>query len=281
VGDWFTKRTPAGVAEGERRDLPEGLWVKCDGCGEIVYREEVDRNLGVCPHCAHHFRLGARRRLETVCDGGSFEERDADLAPADPLGFRDSKRYVDRLEAGRAAAGMADALLAGVGRIEGREVSFGAFDFEFMGGSMGAVVGEKVARIFERAVERRAPAVIFSCSGGARMQEGIFSLMQMAKTSVALRRLREARLPYVSVLCNPTTGGVAASFAMQGDVHVAEPGALVGFAGPRVIEQTIREKLPEGFQRSEFLLAHGMVDLIVDRREMRATLSRILRLLAG
>jgi acetyl-CoA carboxylase carboxyl transferase subunit beta len=276
---WFSKKTPARKSEAERKDLPEGLWLKCDGCQEILYREDVDRNAGVCPRCGHHHRIPARQRLALLLDEGSFEERDADLEPRDPLGFQDAKPYPERLRQGRESAGVADALLAGLGRLEGRLVSVGVFEFAFMGGSMGAVVGEKVARLFERSLAERAPALVFSCSGGARMQEGIFSLMQMAKTSVALARLREARIPYVSVLLDPTTGGVAASFAMQGDVHVAEPGALIGFAGPRVIEQTIREKLPEGFQRSEFVLAHGMVDLIVDRREMRPKLAQILRLL--
>ena len=264
----------------ERRDLSENLWVKCLGCHEILYREELDRQHGVCPKCAHHHRLEARARLALLLDPESFDEADADLLPRDPLGFVDSKSYRHRLDASFDGVGMADALVAGMGRIEGVPASVGVFEFAFMGGSMGAVVGEKVARVFERALAQRCAAVVFSCSGGARMQEGIFSLMQMAKTSVALTRLREARLPYISVLLDPTTGGVAASFAMQGDVQIAEPGALIGFAGPRVIQQTIGEKLPEGFQRAEFLLGHGMLDLIVDRRELRPTLARILRWLA-
>jgi acetyl-CoA carboxylase carboxyl transferase subunit beta len=258
-------------------NLSESLWMKCEGCHEILYREEASRQQNVCPHCGHHHRLGARERLGWLLDPGSFEEADADLVSKDTLHFVDSKPYPARLMASTQTTGIADALVAGMGTIDGHPCSIGVFEFAFMGGSMGSVVGEKVARVFERALVRRCPAVVFSCSGGARMQEGIFSLMQMAKTSVALARLREAGIAYLSVLLDPTTGGVAASFAMQGDVHLAEPGALIGFAGPRVIQQTIGEKLPEGFQRAEFLLAHGMIDLIVDRREMRGRLAQLLR----
>lgn len=273
---WFSKRNAARTPESERRELPDGLWRKCDGCHEAIYHEELARNFGVCPKCSHHHRLGARMRLEALCDPGSFMEYDRDLIAANPLDFTDQKPYAQRIEQSRRQTGENDALVAGMARIERQPCSVGVFEFSFMGGSMGAVVGEKVARVFERAREHRCAAIVFSCSGGARMQEGVFSLMQMAKTSVALARLREARLPYISVMLDPTTGGVAASFAMQGDIHIAEPGALIGFAGPRVIEQTIREKLPEGFQRAEFLLGHGMVDFVVDRRGMRQKLSQLL-----
>ncbi len=257
----------------------EGLWNKCDGCGEVVYKAEWERNWNVCPSCGHHEALPVRRRLEMVLDPGSFQELDAELNPQDPLGFADSKKYKDRLRSTYKATGLRDAFISGVGTIDGKPVSLGSFAFEFMGGSMGSVVGEKVARVFDRAYERRIPSIVFSSTGGARMQEGIFSLMQMAKTSAALNRLRSVRKPYVSVMLHPTTGGVAASFAWLGDVVIAEPKALIGFAGPRVIEQTIREKLPPGFQRSEFLVEHGMVDAIVPRLELRARLSQLLSLL--
>jgi acetyl-CoA carboxylase carboxyl transferase subunit beta len=257
----------------------EGLWNKCDGCGEIVYRQDWERNWNVCPSCGHHDPLPVKRRLEMVLDPGSFQELDADLAPQDPLGFSDQKRYRDRLKSTYKKTSLRDAFVSGVGAIDGRPVSLGSFAFEFMGGSMGSVVGEKVARVIDRAFERRIACIVFSSTGGARMQEGIFSLMQMAKTSAALNRFRAVRKPYVSVMLHPTTGGVAASFAWLGDVIIAEPKALIGFAGPRVIEQTIREKLPEGFQRSEFLLEHGMIDAIVPRPEMRDKLAQILGLL--
>jgi acetyl-CoA carboxylase carboxyl transferase subunit beta len=274
---WFSKQNaPTGAAEAERREVPDGLWAKCDGCAEILYREELEKSAMVCSKCGHHHRLSARARIALLVDEGSFEERDSELVSDDPLTFVDSKPYAERAVASQRAVGERDALVSGRARIAGIPCSIGVFEFAFMGGSMGAVVGEKVARVFERAVAERCAAIVFSCSGGARMQEGIFSLMQMAKTSAALAKLRAARLPYVSVLLDPTTGGVAASFAMQGDIHLAEPGALIGFAGPRVIEQTIREKLPEGFQRSEFLLEHGMVDAVVDRRELRDRLAHIL-----
>jgi acetyl-CoA carboxylase carboxyl transferase subunit beta len=257
----------------------EGIWNKCDGCGEVVYKAEWERNWNVCPACGHHEALPVRRRLEMVLDPGSFQELDAELTPQDPLGFVDSKKYKDRLRGTYKATGLRDAFISGVGTIDGKPVSLGCFAFEFMGGSMGSVVGEKVARVFDRAYERRIPSIVFSSTGGARMQEGIFSLMQMAKTSAALNRLRSVRKPYVSVMRHPTTGGVAASFAWLGDVVLAEPKALIGFAGPRVIEQTIREKLPPGFQRSEFLLEHGMIDAIVHRHELRDRLAQLLGLL--
>jgi len=280
---WFSKKKP--VRSAPRADAAaapasrmHGLWVKCEQCEEIIYRQEVERNWNVCPHCQHHLQWPARARLEALLDPGSFEEFDRGLEPQDPLGFSDSKRYKDRLRATRKALGENDAFVAGVGRLEGHTVSVGCFLFEFMGGSMGSVVGEKITRVFERAYDLRCPAIVFSASGGARMQEGIFSLMQMAKTSAAIARFREVQKPYVSVLLNPTTGGVAASFAWLGDVMLAEPKALIGFAGPRVIEQTIRQKLPEGFQRSEFLLDHGMIDAIVPRRELRTKLGQVVGL---
>ena len=280
---WFSKKKPVRSAPREPAAAPaasrmHGLWVKCEQCEEIIYRQEVERNWNVCPHCQHHLPWPARARLEALLDPGSFEEFDRGLEPQDPLGFSDSKKYRDRLKSTRKALGENDAFVAGVGRLEGHTVSVGCFLFEFMGGSMGSVVGEKITRVFERAHDLRCPAIVFSASGGARMQEGIFSLMQMAKTSAAIARFREVQKPYVSVLLNPTTGGVAASFAWLGDVMLAEPKALIGFAGPRVIEQTIRQKLPEGFQRSEFLLEHGMIDAIVPRRELRTKLGQVVGL---
>jgi acetyl-CoA carboxylase carboxyl transferase subunit beta len=280
---WFSKKQEPRIArtdeDAERPSRMRGLWAKCEQCDEIIYREEIEKNLNVCPNCGHHMPWPARTRLQTILDSGSFEELDKDMEPQDPLGFTDSKKYRDRLRSTRKVTGERDAFVAGVGSIDGRRVSAGCFLFEFMGGSMGSVVGEKVARLFERAVEFECPAVIFSASGGARMQEGIFSLMQMAKTSVALARFREVRKPYISVLLHPTTGGVAASFSWLGDVVLAEPKALIGFAGPRVIEQTIRQKLPDGFQRSEFLKEHGMIDAIVHRKDLRSRLGQLLSLL--
>ncbi len=281
---WYSKhkklKTPEPAAAGPVSARLEALWTKCDGCGQLAYTSEWERNWNVCPKCGHHAPLPVRRRLEMVLDPGSFQELEADLSPQDPLGFVDSKKYRDRLKSTYKTSGLREAFTSGVGTVDGRAVSLGSFAFEFMGGSMGSVVGEKVARVFDRAYERRTPAVVFSSTGGARMQEGIFSLMQMAKTSAALHRFRAVRKPYISVMLHPTTGGVAASFAWLGDVVIAEPRALIGFAGPRVIEQTIREKLPPGFQRSEFLLEHGMIDAIVPRPEMRAQLSKLLELLS-
>ncbi len=282
---WFSKQkkvkakesTPAAPVPAKKG---EGLWYQCDACNEVTARADWEKNWNVCPSCGQHDALPVRRRLELVLDPGSFQELDAELAPADPLGFSDSKKYKDRARASFKNTGLRDAFVSGTGAISGQPVSVGCFAFEFMGGSMGSVVGEKIARVFDRATERRIPAVVFSSSGGARMQEGIFSLMQMAKTSAAINRFRSVRKPYVSVLLHPTTGGVAASFAWLGDVVVAEPKALIGFAGPRVIEQTIREKLPPGFQRSEFLLEHGMIDAIVPRHTMREKLAQLLSLLA-
>jgi acetyl-CoA carboxylase carboxyl transferase subunit beta len=274
---WFKKvRKPIEPQAKKESRVPEGLWVKCPSCGEIIYNKDLAATLSVCPKCAHHFRLGASDRLRTLFDG-DWDEFDAGLQSTDPLQFVDTKPYGSRLTASIGATGLKDAVICAIGRIEGIETSAAAMEYSFIGGSMGVVVGEKITRAIERAIERRLPVVIVSSSGGARMMEGALSLMQMAKISGALARLDRARLPYISVLTDPTTGGVTASFAMLGDVNIAEPKALIGFAGPRVIEQTIRQKLPEGFQRSEFLLEHGMLDMVVDRRDLKATIARVLR----
>jgi acetyl-CoA carboxylase carboxyl transferase subunit beta len=257
----------------------EDIWSKCPSCKEITFRKEVERNLNVCPKCGHHFRLTVGQRLSISIDRGSWREVMAELAVGDPLGFVDSKPYPARMEQARARSHRNDAVVVGIGKIENRPVAVGVMDFEFMGGSMGVVVGEKLARLFDLACERKLPVIVFAASGGARMQEGALSLMQMAKVSAAIARLRDARLPYISVLCDPTTGGVAASFAMLGDLNISEPGALIGFAGRRVTEQTAGQQLPADFQRSEFLLAHGMLDAIVPRHQMRFTLARILAML--
>jgi acetyl-CoA carboxylase carboxyl transferase subunit beta len=277
---WFRKdHSPLQPSEQESR-VPEGLWIKCTSCKEILYRKEVVQNLSVCPKCAFHFRISARERLEVLFDA-AWEEFDQGLVSADPLAFRDTKPYAARLKEGRAKTNSWDALVSAVGEMEGLRVVVAAMEYGFIGGSMGVVVGEKVTRAIERAEKERLPLVVVSCSGGARMMEGTLSLMQMAKISAALARLDEAGLPFVSLLTDPTTGGVTASYAMLGDLNVAEPGALIGFAGPRVIEQTIRQKLPEGFQRAEFLLEHGMLDLVVDRRELKKTLARCIRFLSN
>jgi acetyl-CoA carboxylase carboxyl transferase subunit beta len=276
---WYKREDREDDLSEEKRSVPAGVFTKCPGCRAVLDTDNLGNNNNVCPQCQHHFPLASARRLELILDPGSFVEADASIESVDPLGFRDSKKYGDRLRAARRASGGADAVRAGSGRIEGTPVEIGVFVFEFMGGSMGSVVGEKVTRIFERALERRAAALVFSASGGARMQEGVLSLMQMAKTSAALGRLREVGLPYISVLLNPTTGGVAASFAMLGDVILAEPKALIAFAGARVIQNTIRQRLPPGFQRAEFLLEHGFLDKIVHRNETRTTLANLLRLL--
>jgi len=274
---WFKKsRKPLEGPADKSSKIPEGLWVKCPGCAQVIYNKDLATNLQVCPKCGHHFRLSSLERVRMLFDDGVYEEHDADLASTDPLQFTDTKPYGARLKAGRTATGMKDALLSATGRIEGRRAVVCAMEYGFIGGSMGVVVGEKVTRGIERAIEERLPVIVVSCSGGARMMEGALSLMQMAKISAALARLDRARLPYLSVLTDPTTGGVTASFAMLGDLNIAEPRALIGFAGPRVIEQTIRQKLPEGFQRSEFLLEHGFVDLVVDRRELKAAIARAL-----
>jgi acetyl-CoA carboxylase carboxyl transferase subunit beta len=277
---WFTKtRKPMAPSDKASR-VPEGLYVKCPGCAQLIYHKDLAANLGVCPRCAHHFKMSATERLAMLFDG-EHEVHDPGLLSTDPLEFTDTKPYKDRLQASIAATGMNDAVVTATGRLEGIETVIASMEYSFIGGSMGVVVGEKVTRAIERAIARRAPMIIVSCSGGARMMEGALSLMQMAKTSAALARLDRARLPFISVLTDPTTGGVTASFAMLGDLNIAEPKALIGFAGPRVIEQTIRQKLPEGFQRSEFLLDHGMIDMIVDRRELKATIARALRFMGA
>jgi acetyl-CoA carboxylase carboxyl transferase subunit beta len=273
---WFKKERPesaASEAPAKKVKIPEGLWVKCDNCKEIIYRKEVDKNFKVCPKCDYHFRITASERLPYLVDEGSFLEVEDGLSPKDFLGFKD---YKDKLKSSRKKTGLKDAVISGEAKIGGRPVSLVIMDFNFMGGSMGSVVGEKIARAVERAIEKRTPFVSVASSGGARMQEGILSLMQMAKTSAAVARLGDAGLPFISVLTDPTFGGVTASFAMLGDLIVAEPKSLIGFAGPRVIEQTIKQQLPSGFQRAEFLLDHGMIDMIVPRKEMRAILGKIL-----
>jgi acetyl-CoA carboxylase carboxyl transferase subunit beta len=278
---WFKKtRKPiaAGVEKPSR--VPEGLWVKCPGCAQAIYNKDLGTNLSVCPKCAHHFRINAGDRLRMLFDGG-WTEHDPDLVSTDPLQFTDLKSYKSRLAAGRDATGVKDAVVVGSGLLEGLPVVIAAHEYGFIGGSMGVVVGEKITRAIERAIAERRSMIIVCASGGARMMEGALSLMQMAKISGALARLDRARLPYVAVLTDPTTGGVTASFAMLGDLNIAEPKAQIGFAGPRVIEQTIRQKLPEGFQRSEFLVEKGMLDFIVDRREMKATIARALRFMGA
>ena len=278
---WFRKQRRAKRPVGDRQLDTAGLWTKCNNCREIVYRKEILRNASVCPKCDYHFRISATQRLTTLSDGGEWQEFGAELAPVDSLRFRDQKRYTERIKQYQERTGLKDAVISADGTIEGQPVVMAVMEYAFMGGSMGSVVGEKITRAAERALERRVPLIVVSCSGGARMQEGAQSLMQMAKISAALAKLADAGLPYVSVLTDPTTGGVTASYAMLGDVNIAEPRALIGFAGPRVIEQTIREKLPEGFQRSEFLLEHGMLDMVVPRSELKATLARTLRHLTG
>lgn len=277
---WFKKEPLVGGKETKVR-MPEGLWIKCDHCKEIIYKPELERNANVCPRCQFHFRMSARARIGLLVDPGSFEERNATVRSQDPLHFKDQKGYPDRIKAAKKATGMEDALLSGVATIGGRRVSLCALEFGFMGGSMGSAVGEKVTRAIEDAIRERIPFVAISCSGGARMQESVLSLMQMAKTSAALARLSRARLPYISILTDPTTGGVTASYAMLGDINIAEPNALIGFAGPRVIQDTIRQELPTGFQRAEFLLNHGFVDMIVERKNLRQTLIQLLDFFAG
>jgi acetyl-CoA carboxylase carboxyl transferase subunit beta len=270
---WFRRSEPGARPASK---VPEGLWVKCDGCRETLYRKELERSLFVCPRCGHHHRISARTRLSQLFDGGNWKEVFGNIYSTDPLKFTDSKPYAQRLRDLREKGVRCDALLVGVGRFSGNRTVIGAMEYAFMGGSMGSAVGEKLTRAIERCVKGRLPLIVVSCSGGARMQEGILSLMQMAKISTALARMHSARLPYISVLTDPTTGGVTASYAMLGDLNIGEPGALIGFAGPRVIEQTIRQKLPEGFQRAEFLLEHGMLDMVVPRQELKETLARCL-----
>lgn len=278
--NWFEKILPSIKQVTERKkSVPEGLWTKCPKCESTLYRSEVTRNQEVCPKCDHHMRLGGRQRLETFLDDGSFVETSANISPVDALKFKDLKKYKDRIVQAQKATGEKDSFITGSGTINGLPIMAAAFEFKFMGGSMGSVVGEKFVRAVDQAIENKTPFICFSASGGARMQEALFSLMQMAKTSAALGRLRAQGLPFISVLTDPTMGGVSASFAMLGDLNVAEPKALIGFAGPRVIEQTVREKLPEGFQRSEFLLEHGAIDRIIHRHDLRNELADICKML--
>lgn len=259
--------------------IPEGLWIKCPGCSEIIYKKELGRNLDVCPKCNHHFRISARRRIDVTFDKGSFKKLFEDIAPQDLLDFTDTKKYKDRLQEDGKKTGLLDAAVSGEGTIDKIRTAATILDFNFMGGSMGRVVGEKIAKTFEYAIQEKLPVIIFSSSGGARMQEGIFSLMQMAKTSALVSEFRKTALPYISVVTDPTTGGVSASFANLGDIIIAEPKALIGFAGPRVIEKTIHQSLPDGFQKSEYLLEHGMIDMIVERKDMKSVLKNLLLLL--
>ena len=279
---WFEKLMPSRIRTegGNKKAVPEGLWAKCPSCNAVLYRAEMERNMEVCPKCGHHNRIGARRRLDLFLDEDAREEIGAELESGDPLKFKDSKKYKDRLSAAQKSSGEKDALVVMRGQLKGRELVAAAFEFGFMGGSMGSVVGQRFVEGVNVAIERRCPMVCFAASGGARMQESLFSLMQMAKTSAALKRMSGRGLPFVSVMTDPTMGGVSASFAMLGDLNIGEPGALIGFAGPRVIEQTVRETLPEGFQRSEFLPEHGAIDMIIDRREMRDRLASIFSMLA-
>jgi acetyl-CoA carboxylase carboxyl transferase subunit beta len=276
---WFKKaRKPIASSTAEKPSrVPEGLWIKCPGCTQLIYKKDLDESLNVCPKCGHHFRISAAERLRGLFDDGRYTEHFPNLISLDPLQFTDTKPYRQRLQHTIASTGLKDAIIVATGKLDGLDVVVAAMEYSFIGGSMGVVVGEKIARGVEMALERRQPVIVISCSGGARMMEGALSLMQMAKVSAALARLDRAKLPFVSILTDPTTGGVTASFAMLGDLNIAEPKALIGFAGPRVIEQTIKQKLPEGFQRSEFLVEHGMLDLVVDRRDMKSTLSRALR----
>jgi acetyl-CoA carboxylase carboxyl transferase subunit beta len=277
---WFEKIIPSRIkTERRTRSVPEGLWMKCPTCDSVLYRPEVERNLQVCPKCSHHMRIAARDRLVRFLDPDSASELGEKVSPEDPLRFRDSKRYRDRLTVAQKGTGERDALVVMAGTLQGIDVVAAAFEFRFLGGSMGSVVGERFVQAVEHCIRQRAPFVCFAASGGARMQEGLLSLLQMAKTSAALAALARERLPFISVLADPTTGGVSASLAMLGDVNIGEPKALIGFAGPRVIQQTVRETLPEGFQRSEFLLEHGALDMITDRRDLRDRIATLLRLL--
>lgn len=273
---WFRKEK-AGLTAQEKMNIPEGLWTKCPDCGEIVYSKKMEQLFWVCPSCNYHFRISSQKYISILLDGGRLEEFDTNLESVDPLKFKDSKKYPDRIKAAMEKSGLNDGLIAGMAEIDGMPVSFAIMDFAFIGGSMGSVVGEKVARAIERAIEHEAPLIVVSCSGGARMQEGILSLMQMAKTSGLLARLAEKKIPYISVLTNPTTAGVMASYASLGDVIIAEPKALLGFAGPRVIQQTIGQELPKGFQSSEFFLEKGFLDKIVNRKDLRDTIITLLR----
>src|SRR5436309_6993733 len=274
---WFKRQSGELDPSGEKKIRTEGLWVKCEGCRQIIWKKDLEDSLNVCPKCGKHFRIDARTRLANLFDSGDYEVFNDNLSSTDPLKFVDLKPYSERLKRAQEDTGLTDAVINSRGKLNGRPIIISAMEYSFIGGSMGSVVGEVITRAVELALESKQPLIIISASGGARMMEGVLSLMQLAKISAALAKLDEARVPFISVLTDPTTGGVTASFAMLGDLNIGEPGALIGFAGPRVIEQTIRQKLPEGFQRSEFLLEHGMLDLIVDRREMKSTIARALR----
>ena len=278
---WFKRQSGELDTSGEKKVRTEGLWVKCDGCRQIIWKKDLEENLNVCPKCDRHFRIDARLRLALLLDDNQYEVDDADLSSTDPLQFVDLKPYASRLQRAQEDTGLKDALINARGKLHGRPVIVSSMEYSFIGGSMGAVVGEAITRAIERAADLRNPIIIVSASGGARMMEGVVSLMQLAKISAALARLDEEKLPYISVLTDPTTGGVTASYAMLGDLNIAEPGALIGFAGPRVIEQTIRQKLPQGFQRSEFLLEHGMLDAVVHRKQLKAYIGRALEFMAA
>jgi acetyl-CoA carboxylase carboxyl transferase subunit beta len=272
--EWF-KQTKSGILSTKKKEIQDNLWIKCEGCSEIIYKKELEKQFWTCPFCAAHFRINSQKYREILLDAGTFNELNPDMTSVDVLGFTDKKAYAERIVESRKKSGLKEAVITGIGLLNRRQVAIGIMDFDYMGGSMGSVVGEKVARLIVHATREALPLVIVCSSGGARMQEGAFSLMQMAKTSAALALYEKKNLPYISVLTHPTTGGTTASFAMLGDIHIAEPGALIGFAGPRVIRETIRQELPKGFQRSEFLLEHGFVDTICDRRELKDLISKI------
>ncbi len=278
MAEWF-KKTKEGITGGQKKEIPQGLWTKCESCGEIIFVRELEKNLWVCPKCNYHFRIRYKDYLDLLLDPGEWKEYDRNLVSADPLKFRDSKRYPDRIRDARKKTELSDAVVCGIGKLGGREISIAVMDFAFIGGSMGSVVGEKIARAMERSLERKIPLIIVNCSGGARMQEGILSLMQMAKTSALLAQLHKKNIPYIALLTNPTTAGVMASYASLGDVTIAEPKALLGFAGPRVIAQTIGQELPPGFQSSEFFMEHGFLDIICERKELRRTINSLLEYL--
>lgn len=281
IMDWFSNKDKGSVVVTEKLNIPGNLWVKCVQCSEVLFLKDLEETRKVCPSCQYHFRISPEERLRYIFDFDTFQEINEHLKPTDFLGFEDTEKYVDRIRKAQAKTQKPDAIVTGTVKLKKQPVNVAIMDFSFLGGSMGSVVGEKVVRLIELALENKNPVIIFTSSGGARMQEGIMSLMQMAKTSAALYKLAEAKIPFISVLCDPTTGGTSASFAMLGDINIAEPGALISFAGPRVIEQTIRQKLPDGFQRSEFLLSHGMVDQVVHRKKMRETLARMISILAN
>ncbi len=277
---WFKRAKKNISPDSQKLDIPDGHWIKCKECGEIVHKKQLEQNLWVCPKCDYHFRIGSNEYISILLDEGSFKELDKKMRASDPLEFEDTKKYKDRIESSIKKTGLYDAVKTGLGKINGRKVSFACMDFRFIGGSMGSVVGEKIARAIDKAYEMKIPMIILSQSGGARMMEGAYSLMQMAKTSARLARLADAKIPYISILADPTTGGVTASYAMLGDFNIAEPKALIGFAGPRVIKETIGKDLPKGFQRSEFLLEHGFVDAIVHRKDLKSKVSTILDLIS-